>query len=225
MAVLSLVRMREGDSGRGPPREDEARARQQAAARIDGELIRACQSGNTDAFAQLVTRYQARAFWVAFGLLNHEEEARDIVQDAFLRVYRALERFDFDQSFYTWLYRIVVNLSIDRIRKLAKARPVGLDDVREPAAESAGDRAPSHGIELSETHREVREVLKKLPEKYQTVMVLRELNGLSCKEIARIVHSSHATVRWRLHMARRFFRDEWERRAHRKERGENADGS
>ena len=64
----------------------------------------------------------------------------------------------------------------------------------------------------------MREVLERLPEKYRTVMVLRELNGLSCKEIAGIVNSSHATVRWRLHMARKFFKDEWERREVRQDR-------
>lgn len=179
--------------------------------RAEAELIRACQRGDEDAFAQLVRRYHGRAYWVAYGLLGNEEDARDVVQDAFLRVYRALDRFDFNQSFYTWLYRIVVNLAIDRLRRNAKARSVALDDVGEQPVES--DRsAPDSELEADETRREVRKVLESLPEKYRTVMVLRELNGLSCKEIAGIVNSSHATVRWRLHVARKFFKEEWERR-------------
>ncbi len=180
----------------------------------DGEIIRACQAGDESAFASLVERYSGRAYWVAHGLLGDQDEARDIVQEAFLRVYRALDRFDFDQSFYTWLYRIVVNLAIDRLRKLSRSRSVSLDDVGEPAGSSA-EAAPGRRMEAAETGVEVREVLARLPDKYRTVMVLRELNGLSCKEIAGIVRSSHATVRWRLHVARKYFRDEWERRKQR----------
>lgn len=183
----------------------------------DGEIIRACQAGDESAFATLVERYSGRAYWVAHGLLADQEEARDVVQEAFLRVYRALDRFDFDQSFYTWLYRIVVNLAIDRLRKLSRARSVSLDDVGEPASGTSAEVAPGRRMEASETGVEVRAVLARLPDKYRTVMVLRELNGLSCKEIAGIVRSSHATVRWRLHVARKYFKDEWERRELRRE--------
>lgn len=188
--------------------------------RTDGEVIRACQAGEEDAFAELVQRYHGRAYWVAYGLLGRDEEAQDVIQDAFLRVYRALDRFDFNQNFYTWLYRIVVNLAIDRIRKASKARSVALDDVGEPASPISLDESPGRRLEVIETRREVRAVLSRLPEKYRTVMVLRELNGLSCKEIAGIVRSSHATVRWRLHMARKYFKEEWERREEQADRGE-----
>jgi RNA polymerase sigma-70 factor, ECF subfamily len=180
--------------------------------RLDNELIRASQRGETDAFAELVKLYHARAYWVSYGLLGDEEDARDVVQDAFIRVLGALERFDFSQSFYTWLYRIVVNLSIDRLRRRGKARSVALDDVAEPAAEVEKENVPSDRMESGETKKEVHAVLETLPEKYRTVMVLREINGLSCKEIAKIVHCTHATVRWRLHVARKYFKDAWERR-------------
>lgn len=191
------------------------------AQRAEGELIRACQAGDQDAFGVLVRRYHGRAYWAAYGLLGNEEEARDVTQDAFLRVYRALERFDFNQNFYTWMYRIVVNLAIDRLRRNAKGRSVALDDVGDLPSGRSAEEQPARGMELAETAVLVREVLDQLPEKYRTVMVLRELNGLSCKEIAGIVNSSHATVRWRLHMARKFFKEEWERRQHRSERGES----
>lgn len=194
--------------------------------RLDNELIRGIQRGDHDAFAELAKLYHSRAYWVAHGLLNDEEEARDVVQDAFIRVLGALDRFDFSQSFYTWLYRIVVNLSIDRIRRRIKARSVALDDVAEPVAENPASAIPSGRMESGETRREVHAVLEMLPEKYKTVMVLRELNGLSCKEIAKIVHCSHATVRWRLHVARGYFREAWERRerlrARRQDVGEEA---
>ncbi|MFH0946486.1 MAG: sigma-70 family RNA polymerase sigma factor [Planctomycetota bacterium] len=211
MAVVSMVSMK--------TREPDVSGQLKPGQKADGEIIRACQAGDDAAFSELVARYSGRAYWVALGLLANQEESRDVIQDAFLRVYRAIDRFDFNQNFYTWLYRIVVNLSIDRLRKLSKARSVAIDDVGEPAAPSSPEVSPGRGLEQTETAREVHEVLARLPEKYRAVMVLRELNGLSCKEIAGIVRSSHATVRWRLHMARKQFKDEWERREVRKERG------
>jgi len=88
---------------------------------------------------------------------------------------------------------------------------VNLDDIPGGLAAPPGEERPGDRIENQETAVRVREVLKKLPEKYQTVMSLRELDNLSCKEIAAIVHSTHATVRWRLHIARRMFKEHWER--------------
>jgi RNA polymerase sigma-70 factor (ECF subfamily) len=181
---------------------------------VEHDWIRAAQRGDADAFAELVRLYHARAYWVAYGLLGDEEDSRDVVQEAFIRVLGALERFDFGQSFYTWLYRIVVNLAIDRLRRRNKARATALDGIAEP--EANGD-SPAHGVESAELRREVHAVLATLPDKYRTVMALRELNGVSCKEIARIVHCSHATVRWRLHVARKFFKEAWERRERQRE--------
>ncbi len=177
----------------------------------DNELVHRTLEGDKDAFAGLVRRYEERAWWAAYHLLGDGEEARDIAQEAFLRAYRALARFDFGMSFYTWLYRIVVNLSIDALRKRSRMRPVNLDDIPGGLAAPPGEEKPGDRIEYQETAVRVREVLKKLPEKYRTVMSLRELDNLSCKEIAAIVHSTHATVRWRLHIARRMFKEHWER--------------
>ncbi len=186
----------------------------------DNELVQRTLAGDTSAFEGLVRRYEERAWWAAYHLLGDAEEARDVVQDGFLRAYKALARFDFGMSFYTWLYRIVVNLSIDAMRRRGRLRPIALDDIPGGLAAPGHVDAPGERIEGQETATRVREVLAKLPEKYRTVMTLRELNGLSCKEIASIVRSTHATVRWRLHIARRMFKDHWERmeRAARNER-------
>jgi RNA polymerase sigma-70 factor (ECF subfamily) len=178
----------------------------------DNELVQRTLAGETRAFEGLVRRYEERAWWAAYHLLGDAEEARDVVQDAFLRSYRALARFDFGMSFYTWLYRIVVNLCIDTMRKRGRLRPMSIDDVPGGVpAPTATAEAPGRRIEHAETAIRVREVLAKLPEKYRTVMTLRELDGLSCKEIATIVKSTHATVRWRLHIARRMFKEHWDR--------------
>lgn len=177
----------------------------------DNALVERTLAGDGQAFEGLVRRYEERAWWAAYHLLGDAEEARDVVQDGFLRAYKALARFDFGMSFYTWLYRIVVNLSIDAMRKRSRMRPVALEDVAGGLAEPDAPSGPGERIESAETVARVREVLALLPEKYRTVMTLRELDDLSCKEIASIVRSTHATVRWRLHVARRMFKEQWDR--------------
>ena len=198
-ALLHMRQPRSSQAGEGPPDAS------------DSELVQQTLAGEQHAFESIVRRYEERAWWAAYHLLGDAEEARDVVQEAFLRAYKALARFDFGMSFYTWLYRIVVNLSIDTMRKRSRLRPVSLDDLPGGIAAPTPDEAPAHRMENEETARRVREILTKLPEKYRTVMTLRELNGLSCKEIASIVHSTHATVRWRLHIARRMFKEHWDR--------------
>lgn len=177
----------------------------------DTDIIRACQEGDQAAYSTLVTRYQERAFWVAYNMLGNAEEARDAAQEAFLRVYRAIDRFDFNMNFYTWLYRIVTNLSIDRLRKLKKNKAVAIAGLEESIKDPSGENRPSHQLEQDETKELVRKVLERLPDKYKSILVLRDIEGHSCKEIASITGASHATVRWRLHTARKLFKESWER--------------
>ncbi|MBI2919819.1 MAG: sigma-70 family RNA polymerase sigma factor [Planctomycetes bacterium] len=171
-------------------------------------LIRACQQGSEEAFRELVERYQRRTYWIAYNMLGNYDLASDIGQEAFLRVYKAIHRFDLKRSFYTWLYQIVVNLCIDHMRKESGQRAARLDDVAEPPdpdAPGAGDR-----IESSEVRAQVHAVLERLQPNYRTVLVLRDLQGMTCEEIAEVVGANNATVRWRLHMARKMFKDAWE---------------
>jgi RNA polymerase sigma-70 factor (ECF subfamily) len=181
-----------------------------AQARDDHALVRSIQRGDEEAFRDLFERHERRAFGVAYQLLSNAEAARDVVQEAFLRVYRAIDRFDFRNAFTTWLYRIVVNLAIDGLRRQALLRPAAIDDVGEIA--SRGPR-PEETLAVNEVGQLVRRILDRLPPKFRTVIVLRELQGLSSKEIAAIVGTTHSTVRWRLHRARRIFKEIWERAA------------
>lgn len=174
----------------------------------DAGLLLRAQSGEEDAFKELVERYEKRAYFIAFGLLNREEEAWDVAQEAFLRVYRSLDRFDFSRSFYTWFFRIVQNLAIDRLRKAAVHKSVSLDGLEDRLA---ANREADQPVESEETRKLVRRVIEKLPPSFRAVLVLRDLEGLSCKEIAPVVGASHATVRWRLHRARKLFKEHWER--------------
>lgn len=174
----------------------------------DADLLLRSQQGDEEAFRELVERYEKRAFFIAFGLLNREEEAWDVAQEAFLRVFRALDRFDFSRSFYTWFFRIVQNLAIDRLRKISVQKSVPIDGLEERLPARREGDAP---VESEETRALVRQVIEKLPGSFRAVLVLRDLEGLSCKEIAPVVGASHATVRWRLHRARKLFKEHWER--------------
>ncbi len=180
------------------------------------DLIRRAQAGEERAFGDLVRRHQGRAIGIARSLVPSEEDARDLAQEAFLRVFRSLERFDFQYPFATWLHRIVTNLAIDHLRKrrLVLRSAAGDGDEDEPEIDVVDEHepAPSQRLESLETAARVREVIGSLAPHFQTVLMLRELEGMACTEIAEIVGATHVTVRWRLHRGRKLFQEEWERR-------------
>lgn len=172
-------------------------------------LIRRCQQGSEDAFRDLVERYERRTFWIARNMLNNFESAREVSQEAFIRVFRNIQRFDVKKNFYTWLYQIVVNLCIDRLRRVSHGKTVNIDEVG-----GLRDRGhdPSEAGEHDEMRRRVHQELDRLPAKYKAVLTLRDIQGFSCEEIAQVVGCTNATVRWRLHRARKLFRALWESR-------------
>lgn len=176
----------------------------------DTDLVQRALQGQSDAFSGLVARYHRKAFWIAYHVLGRMEDSRDVVQESFLRVHRSLEKFDFSRNFYTWFYRIVMNLAIDSLRKRRASRTTtGLEDRgwESEAPEDHGDEA----AEQQETRKLVWRVLEHMDAKFKSVLVLRDIEGLSCREIAPILGVTHATVRWRLHRSRQIFRDHWQR--------------
>ena len=178
-------------------------------------MIRAAQGGEERAFEELVRRHQRRAWRVARNMVPSDEDAHDLAQEAFLRVFRSLERFDFQHDFTTWLYRIVTNLAIDHLRKRRPAMSTSAAPDEEDADVDLPDpreELPSERAEAEETAAQVRECLAALAPHFQAVLALRELEGLPCTEIAEIVGATHVTVRWRLHRGRKLFQEEWERR-------------
>lgn len=175
--------------------------------RPDRQLVKLARKGDEFAFKQLVERYQERVYWAAYNMVRNREEATDIAQEAFLRVYRSLGRFDIEKRFYTWLYQIVANLSIDHLRRKGVAKSVSLEALGDMAG---GHSVPGDSVETSELRQRVRDTIDRLGPMYRAVVTLRDIEGLSCKEIARIVGTTHATVRWRLHRARIIFRKLWE---------------
>jgi len=171
-------------------------------------LIKKCQEGREDAFRELMEKYQRRVYWIAYNMLSNYDTAREIAQEAFIRVFRNIARFDVKKNFYTWLYQITVNLCIDRMRKLSHGKTVDIDGLGGLA--DPGPRDPAETGERTETRARVHVALDRLPPKYKAVLTLRDIQGFSCEEIAEIVGCTNATVRWRLHRARKLFRAIWE---------------
>jgi RNA polymerase sigma-70 factor (ECF subfamily) len=208
------------DESRVPEPELPAENPADAETALDHDLVRRAQRGEESAFEALVNRHQARAWRVARNLVPNDEDAQDLAQEAFVRVFRSLASFDFAYPFTTWLYRIVTNLAIDHLRRrrpTASTAPTDSDegewDLADPDAPG-----PAQEMEQREVAAEVHAVLSSLAPHFQSVLVLRELEGLPCTEIARIVGATHVTVRWRLHRGRKLFQEEWERRARLREK-------
>jgi RNA polymerase sigma-70 factor (ECF subfamily) len=179
----------------------------------DRQLVEKARQGDAQAYATLVKRYERRVYAVAYGMLRNSEDAQDVAQDGFIKAYRYLARFKGSSSFYTWLYRIVVNLCIDHLRKRSRVSQVEYDDrLRRPddGAEAGADLKPSNldanphkSLARKELTEQMQKGLDSLSEKHRAVIVLRELEGLSYKEMAEVMECSKGTIMSRLFHARR----------------------
>jgi RNA polymerase sigma-70 factor (ECF subfamily) len=186
----------------------EARVRE---AEEDRVFIARAQAGDAAAFRQLVERHQRRAFAVALSLVRDENDARELVQDAFLRVHKSLPTFQGGSSFFTWLYRIITNLSIDLIRKPGR-QAVELDLGRTEVDESqeadfpllarVDGADPADVVRRKEIAVRVQTALDALPSYHRGVIVMREVEGLSYEEMAEAMGVSKGTIMSRLFHAR-----------------------
>ncbi len=193
---------------RGREQTEKSREAGEKSANEDRVLIERARCGDHDAFETLVTKYQERTVWIARNFVPNTETAKDIAQEAFLRVYRSLDRYDPKHRFYTWFYRIVVHLSIDAVRRNRKLTRWKLES--SPLGRVEYEEVAGGDVELDETRARVHQILQRVPPKYRMLLVLRDLEGFTSKEISDIASWNHATVRWRLHRARQLFREAWE---------------
>ena len=169
--------------------------------RDETQLIQAVLTGDTDAFGDLVTKYQNRLFNTMFHVAGSREEAEDIVQEAFVQAFVKLDSFQGASGFYTWLYRIAFNLSISRRRRRRPESSVG--------AEPKDNRdQPPQRMMRKEDVKLVQQALAVLSEQHRTVLVLREIEGNCYETIADILDLPIGTVRSRLYRARLQLRDE-----------------
>jgi RNA polymerase sigma-70 factor (ECF subfamily) len=162
-------------------------------------LIDACRSGKTEAFGVLVNRYQDRLYPTVFRLTGCAEDAHDLLQDAFLRAFEKLGRFHGESSFYTWVYRIAVNLALsDRRKRRHESRAEPLGDPRDDRIEDD----PAVPLERAERDERIQEALNALAPDHRAVVVMKEFDGLHYEEIGAMLGVPVGTVRSRLHRAR-----------------------
>jgi RNA polymerase sigma-70 factor (ECF subfamily) len=181
--------------------------------RTEWDLVRLAGSGDKEAFRELVERYQRRVLAVVMGMLHDREAALEVTQETFIKAFRSIGRFKGDASFYTWIYRIAVNLAIDHQRREWR-RPVaettrnsGNDSAPEDILDRIGDENPRgdpfEATKDAELRERVRKAIDELTPDHKAVILLRELEGLSYEEISRVMQCSKGTVMSRLHYARK----------------------
>ena len=175
----------------------------------DKALVGRTLNGDQNAFGELVERYQKRAYSVAYGILRNRDDAWDVAQEAFVKAYRNLHRFEGGSAFFTWLYRITYNLSIDHVRTKGRRKVVLVEEHRdfEGALQKQGKPTfqvnPSEVSDRAELSKVLHEAMNALSEKHRAVIVLREVEGLSYEEIADVLGVKKGTVMSRLFHARK----------------------
>lgn len=183
--------------------------------RDDLQLVEKAQGGDRDAFRELVERYQRKVYSICYGMLKNADDCLDVSQDVFVKVYRNIEKFNHQSSFYTWLYRITVNMCIDHIRKNKRVKNVEYDDALSREGDGPDDFLMPSKLGLNpdkvygrkELREKMLEALDSLSEKHRTILILREVDGLSYEEIADVLNISKGTVMSRLFHARKYFQE------------------
>lgn len=180
----------------------------------EAQLVERCRRGDHQAFRTLVERYQRKIYALALGFVRDPDQAYDVTQEAFLKVFRHLDSFQGASSFYTWVYRITVNLCIDLRRKAGRGGPghaefderIDHGEVGSPADQLSPRRLgfdPARALHNTELRQRLLVALDKLSEQHRAVLMLREVDGLSYKEIADVLECPEGTVMSRLFHARR----------------------
>ena len=174
----------------------------------DKSLVERAQKGDLDAFDSLTIKYRQRLLSVIYNMTSNREDAADLTQEAFVKAFRSIGRFKGKSSFFTWLYRIGVNVTLSHLQKNKARRFFSFENLseevnQETAFEVLASRSKTERPTLlNELQEKLNEALQKLSNKHRTIVVLFEIEGLSHKQIAEIMKCSEGTVRSRLHYAK-----------------------
>lgn len=176
----------------------------------DQGLVERCRAGDLAAFEALVEKHKLRAYRLAYQVLRDQEEALDVAQEAFIKAYQSLPRFRGQSAFYTWLFRIIMNLAMDRHRQRAsRQRAFGAEEVPPEEWERlapAGGPGPEDEAWSAERRRRIEAALDALPPHHRSIIILSDIEGLSYREIAAVLEIPRGTVMSRLHNARKRLR-------------------
>jgi RNA polymerase sigma-70 factor (ECF subfamily) len=193
------------DAGEGPEKEETDVPVETA----DAELVLKAQQGDVHAFDELVERYHGKIYGLTYNMTSNREDAEDLTQEIFVKAFQALPRFKGNSSFYTWLYRIAVNKTINYRKKRNRKRAMSLDQfdqeikTDEVYHDLTSKGSPLRNLSLTELQKKLNEALESLSDKHRTVVVLHDMQGVPHEDIAKIVGASVGTIRSRLFYARR----------------------
>jgi RNA polymerase sigma factor RpoE len=174
----------------------------------DLALVKRAQQEDVSAFDELVRRYQERIYATVYHMTSNHEDANDLVQESFLKAYRALKSFKGNSSFYTWVYRIAVNKTINFLKQRRNKFQMSLDDLDFNAEHDPdlvaliSDKTPRRELNLAELQEKLNAAMQKLSETHRLVVTLHDIQGLSHEEIGKIMDCNVGTVRSRLFYAR-----------------------
>ena len=189
-----------------PERQQEAGA--------DWQVVQRVQAGDVAAFDQLILKYRERVYAMIYHMTSNREDAADLTQDAFIKAFQSINRFQGQSAFFTWLYRIAINSALTHIRKNKLRSFFSFDRVNEDAQVAAvinqlvDKKDVDREVFVNELQEKLNEAMLKLSIPHRTVVTLFEIDGLSHEEIAEIMNCSVGTVRSRLHYAKQLLQAE-----------------
>ncbi|MDB4485165.1 sigma-70 family RNA polymerase sigma factor [bacterium] len=191
------------------PKETPVSSQQIWAEYEDVDLVKASQDGTLAAFDELIQRYQQRVYATVYHMTSSHEDADDLTQESFIKAYKALKRFKGESSFYTWIYRIAVNRTINFLKqRKRKSYHMSLNDMDMQVENHAdllmfiSDNTPRRDVRLNELQEKMNEAMQKLSETHRLTVTLHDVQGMSHEEIGKIMDCNTGTVRSRLFYAR-----------------------
>ncbi|MCU0795071.1 MAG: sigma-70 family RNA polymerase sigma factor [Akkermansiaceae bacterium] len=188
----------------------------------DAELVERARHGDTRAFDALILRYGDRLYGLVYNMTSHKEDTHDLLQEVFAKAYHSLPKFRGNSSFYTWIYQIAVNMTLNFLKKRKRRTGLSLNDMdssvqQDPAlVDTAHEANPERQSNLHELQKRLNEAMQRLSHSHRTVVTLFDIQGMSHGEIAKILKVSEGTVRSRLHYAHQqlqnYLQDFWDSR-------------
>ena len=176
---------------------------------VDKGLVERARNGDTVAFDELVVKYTPRLYGLVYHMTSNHEDTRDVLQDVFAKAYRSLKRFQEKSSFYTWIYSISVNMTLNFLKKRGRRRAMSLDDVdmaieRDPDfIEATSKSDPVREVNIAELQERLNMALQQLSDDHRAVVTMFDIQGMPHAEISKILSVSEGTVRSRLFYAHR----------------------
>jgi RNA polymerase sigma-70 factor (ECF subfamily) len=169
----------------------------------ENEVVSRCQQGDEEALREIFDKYHKKVYRIAYGVVRQREEALDIVQEVFIKLFRSIKNFKGRSQFYTYLYRMVMNTAIDHTRKTGKQSISSLDEEGSFQPSDEVEKGPERILLQKELEERVKGAIEKLPPEQKAALIFRDVEGLSYQEMAEAMGCSIGTVMSRLHYGRK----------------------